>query len=402
MDHLAQAVVDYRGHMQQLQQLSACGLVTTGRTGSDYLQSLLDSHPEVLTFNGGLAFYKEFWRTSVCRTAPTFEVEDLVDEFIGRYIHRLKSKYDIIERKHQLGPSHDQSLSICTQLFRTHAIGLLGGQDLSSRNTLLALYGGYNLCLGHSLSAKHVLFHHAHHFDELDLFLEDFPAASILVTTRDPRANFVSGIEHWRDFDRDRDSEEHLYWYIRRILEDSTPCASRGRPYAAIRLEDLPRPPVMGNLCRWLGISDNECLTVSTWGGLDWHGDALSKQRYSSRGWNPEQTRNRWESRLGSVDKYVLNYIMFERLGRYGYPRRDIRPWDGLFVLLLLLLPMKYERRFLTPNYVASRLRSGRTRGWFQLATSPAFYVMRVRLFVKYWAMTARGVPFNGPWLGAQ
>lgn len=399
LDRQASVVVDYADQMDRLQQLSACGLVTTGRTGSDYLQSLVDSHPEVLTFNGSLAFYRDFWRHSVCQAAPAPAPEDVVDEFIGRYIHRLKSRYDVFERKHQLGPSRDQSLCIDTQAFRAHAIGLLAGREHTSRNVLPALYGAYNLCLGHSLTAKRVLFHHAHHADELDFFLADFPEASILVTTRDPRATFVSGIEHWRDVDPDNDNEEHVYWHLKRILEDSTPYASRHRRYAAIRLEDMAKPSVMEELSRWLGISDDPCLTVATWGGLEWHGDSLSKRRYDPRGWNPLQRQNRWEQRLGTLDKYVLNYLMFRRLEHYGYPSRPVRWWDGYLVLLLLAFPLKYERRFLTPAYIAPKLRAGQTRAWYQLAAAPAYYVMRVRLFLKYWALAIRGVRFSGPWL---
>lgn len=399
MDRSAEAHADYSAQMRHLQQLPACGLVTTGRTGSDYLQSLLDSHPEVLTFNGNLSFYKD-WRNSVCRTARIVDIGDCVDEFIGRHIDRLKSKYDVLERKHQLGPSDDQCVDIDTQAFRAHAIGLLGQSDTSSRAVLLAIYGAYNLCLGHPLLEKRVLFHHAHHSDELDCFLGDFPQASILVTTRDPRATFVSGIENWRDFSLERDSEEHLYGYIKRILEDSTPYASRGRPYAAVRLEDLPGPRVVEELRRWLGIRADPCLTVSTWAGLEWHGDALSKRRYKSSGWNPVQTHNAWAHRLGRMDKYVLNYIMRDRLSHYGYPVDGGRWWDGVVVLFLLVLPLKYERRFLTPTYIASKIRSGRKSDWGQLVSGPVYYLLRVRLFFSYWGQTVRGAPFNGPWLG--
>ena len=390
---------DYRAQMAHLQRLPACALVTTGRTGSDYLQSLLDSHPEVLTFNGSLPFYRHFWGGAVCRRGSAFDAGDVADEFIGRHLDRLKSQYDVVERKHQLGPSHDQSISIDTQAFRTHVIGLLRRCEVSGRNALIALYGAYNLCLGHSLPAARVLFHHAHHLDELDPFLADFTDATILVTTRDPRANFVSGIENWRDFSSDADNEEHLYWYIKRILEDSTPCASRGRPYAAIRLEDLPAPAVMEDLRSWLKIADHPCLTVSTWGGLDWHGDALSKKRYESRGWNPAQTRNGWETRLGWSDRYLLNYIMFDRLRHYGYSCRDVRWWDGILALVLLALPLRYERRFLSPAYIASKARPGRFKDWYQVLSAPVFYLMRVRLFLKYWALTFRRVPFTGHWL---
>ena len=47
---------DYKTLMERLEALPSCTLLTTGRTGSDLLQSLLDSHPEVLAFNGHLMF----------------------------------------------------------------------------------------------------------------------------------------------------------------------------------------------------------------------------------------------------------------------------------------------------------------------------------------------------------
>ena len=62
---------DYKALMERLESLSSCTLLTTGRTGSDFLQSLLDSHPEVLTFNGRLAFH-DFWKRSVCVSTGSF------------------------------------------------------------------------------------------------------------------------------------------------------------------------------------------------------------------------------------------------------------------------------------------------------------------------------------------
>ena len=50
--------------LKHLSSLNSCTLVTTGRTGSDFFQSLLDSHPEVLTFNGNIIDYYDFWNNS--------------------------------------------------------------------------------------------------------------------------------------------------------------------------------------------------------------------------------------------------------------------------------------------------------------------------------------------------
>lgn len=71
-------------------------------------------------------------------------------------------------------------------------------------------------------------------------------------------------------------------------------------------------------------------------------------------------------------------------------------------VPFLLPVPLKYERRFLTHTYIASKIRSGRMREWSQVLSAPAYYLMRVCLFFNYWSMTVRGVRFNGPWLRGQ
>ena len=388
--------------MRRLQELRPYALVTTGRTGSDFLQGLLDSHPEVMTFNGSLRFFGGYWNTARCTQVVPLVAKDLVDEFIGLYIHRLQSRYDLLERKDQLGPEHDQSLNIDTQEFRTHVLGLLRGVDISSRNMLLAIYGAYSLCLGQALDVKRIVFHHAHHLDELDLFAREFPGSGVVVTTRDPRATFVSGIEHWRAFDPNTDNERHLYGYIKRILEDSMPVARRGLRYIAVRLEDLPKERTMRALSDWLGITYDKAMSECTWGGLGWHGDRLSTRRYESAGWDKTRDDNRWRARLGTLDRYVLNYVMHDRLTAYGYSVSKKRVWDIVVVPLVIMLPMSYERRFCGASYLAAKLRSRNRHDIYHIAINPVFYMKRVGLFLRYYLKSFRGTGFDGHYLQAE
>ena len=73
----------------RLSSLPVCTILTTGRTGSDFLQSLLDSHPQVLTFNGILVF-NLFWRNSICVKAGEFSLLDFIEEFIGKHIEKYQ------------------------------------------------------------------------------------------------------------------------------------------------------------------------------------------------------------------------------------------------------------------------------------------------------------------------
>ena len=55
---------DYSDIISKLETLPIIALVTTGRCGSDYLQSLIDGHSQVITFNGHFACYSEFFNSS--------------------------------------------------------------------------------------------------------------------------------------------------------------------------------------------------------------------------------------------------------------------------------------------------------------------------------------------------
>jgi len=95
-------MTDYARIWDETERLPWIALVTTGRTGTDFFQSLLDSHPEILSFNGQLHFH-QFWNSSVCaRFEGELNAADIADEFIGHHIHKFKSKYDYIEKRGNL------------------------------------------------------------------------------------------------------------------------------------------------------------------------------------------------------------------------------------------------------------------------------------------------------------
>ena len=399
------AMDDHRRVMASLLELPSCTLITTGRAGTDFLQSLLDSHPEILTFNGSL-FFHSFWDSSLCVAAGEYEVSDLIDEFIGKHIYKLKSRYDLFENKHRLGDDFNQSLDIDLDRFKRETLAFLDGQPLTSRTVLTAIYGAYATCLGQDLEKKKLFFHHVHHFDALPSYLRDFPDSKIICMTRDPRANFVSSVEHHRNDDRtygrggiDQDQGATLLFYIARILYDSLPLRKYPNPYVVVRIEDLGDEAVLEALRGWLGISDDECLRRSTWGGLRWHGDRLSAKTSQAVGWSRTILENEWERRLAATDKYVLNYIMLPRLKHYGYTHRDVGVLDAFAVPLLILLPLSYERRFLSFSYLREAIQRRELR---KLGRNLLAYVRRVFLFLKFYYRVTKRVGFSEPLLTSE
>ena len=109
---------NYQKLFEHISALPIVSLITTGRTGSDFLQSLLDSHPQVLTFNGHFAIYSQFFSKALSFSVEGGRACDAADEFIGHYVYKLVSRYDIQEGKDRLGEKEDQSLTIETNIFK--------------------------------------------------------------------------------------------------------------------------------------------------------------------------------------------------------------------------------------------------------------------------------------------
>jgi hypothetical protein len=401
MGRVIASAQEYQRWMTHLQSLPMVALVTTGRTGSDFLQSLLDSHPQIVTFNGHFAVYSEFFTRALTFSVVGGRAADAADEFIGQYLYKLVSRYDIQEAKDRLGEHSDESFTLDTAEFKAHLVGLMGERPLTSRDFLLAVYGAYNLCLGQQIVDAKVIFHHPHLDYEFRLFLKDFPKTRVVFSSRDPRANFCSHVEHFRRYYSSHDNQQHVYNCLKMALEDSALAEELGLDYIATRLEDIPREDVMRAFASWLGVDFQESMLRSTWAGLDWHGDRISNKTFAATGWSETRTENGWQQRLGRIDKYVLNYIMNDRLRWYRYPVRPVRPVDAVLAAMAILLPFRCERRFFFPRHVWTTLRSGSNQMRLQLLLTPVFYGRRVQLCYRHYLRTLRGVKFTGNWIQA-
>jgi hypothetical protein len=389
----------YLEWMTYLQKLPMTAIVTTGRTGSDFLQSLLDSHPQIATFNGHFLVYSEFFTKAATLSVDTPLITDVADEFIGRYIYKLVSRYDIQEGKDCLGVDSNQSFALNTLDFKKHILGLMSGLDFCSRNFLLAVYGAYQLCLGKKINDLRAIVHHPHLDHEFRLFLRDFPLTRVIFTARDPRANFFSLVDNFKKYNPIHDNQVHVYTCLKMVLEESESADEFDLHYTTTRLEDLPREEVIRELALWLGVEYRESMLRSTWAGLDWHGDRLSRKKFSATGWSKNRTQNGWQLGLGGIEKYVFNYIMNARLRSYGYEAQRISLVSAILAGLLILLPFKCERRFMTPSYVYAILKRGNRQARINLFLTIPYFIRRVKICYQYYWRTLTSRPYSRNWL---
>jgi hypothetical protein len=347
---------NYLNIWSQVENLPWCALVTTGRTGTDFLQSLLDSHPEAFVFNGQLYFH-DFWKSSyTVNIDGERDAADIVNEFIGTHIKHLKSRYDSVERKDELGEGRNSSIDIDIDIFRTHVLKLLAGRKLTSKNCIIAVYVSYALCLGQDIGRKKIFFHHQHRISRLGPFLEDFPVSKVICMTRDPRANYVSGVEHWRRFEAKTDNPSYPLYILKRAIDEQLDLlACDADTVRILRLEDLGSEYTLNEICRWIEISYDSCMTRSTWAGMRWWGDRLSTSKIAEneRGFSSSIIQNNWIQKLSVIDRMLLDYLLADMLDAYSYDfERKSGIVPAVFVLLAILLPTTYERRYLSPGYL--------------------------------------------------
>jgi len=357
-----------------------------GRGGSDAFHSLFDSHPMVLTFNGQLYFHT-FWLDAVTTAVPEPNLEDIADEFIGIHIDKLKSAYDIVERKGHLGANMDQSIDIDLNEFREHTIGLMKNRDLNSKNFMFSVYGAYNLCIGHPIEQTKLLFHHIHHIRKLPEFLKDFPDSKIISTLRDPRAGYISMVEHAME----GDFPGYHHVALRRMLEEALHLISSNGRFCVVRMDDFGNQSIMENVCEWLGIEYNSALENSTWGGLRWWGDIKStvSNIQDEKEFNRAIRGNKWEGKLKGVDRFLFEFLLEPTFEWYGYETRKIPAFPGYFMAAILIpWPIWYDRKFLCPTYALPNLKRGNVRYFLRICY---YYVKRILFYYNLLARRLRG-----------
>ena len=376
--------INYNELFLHVKNLKKILLVATGRTGTDFFQSLLDSHPQILQFPG-VWFFHEWWRVARCRN----NVSDLVNEFIWQtspafnHLTKFISGYNTVERWDKLGDKKNESFIVNIDAFRNHMLNIFSERELNSQNFFLALNLAYGMATNINICNTKILFYHIHQSDKLALFKEVFSDFDVITMVRDPRNTLVSGIENWKKHNIEVMYKSKFFHYtIRRIFRGAEPILRYTNNISSIKLEDLHLYPeiLMKEFCEVYGLRHDDCLFLSTFHGKKWWGDEISG-RYLD-GFSKNVTKKKWTSKLSFYDNFLIEYLLGNRLKHYGYDHKNKLPLvTPLISMLLIFLPMKYEIKILLYNLKRSKnfIDFSKSLIWGTL-----FYLLRVRLYLYY------------------
>lgn len=383
LDYTEEVNIDYNRLFEHVESLRKVLLIAVGRSGSDFFQSLLDGHPEILQFTGTWYFY-HWWRQAKCKQ----NLPDLINEFIWHtcpscnHIAKFKSHYNKIERWDQLGSNKNESFKVDVDNFKDHMLNILTGRELNSKNFFLAVNLAYGLATKLDIKKTKIIFYHIHRIERLIEFNEDFSDFDVICTIREPRNTLVSGMEHWRRYNIDTYAPAFFYCCLNRVFEGSEPILKYTSNLKTLKLEDLHlfSKKVLEEFCKIYGLEFKDCLLESSYQGKKWWGDLLSG-RYLD-GFNRNINETKWKDKLFFYDNFLIEFILEDRLRHYGYPvENKMSKFYLLFIIFLVFLPMKYELKILAYN-----LKKGSTikAKISTVKNCVKFYILRILLYTKY------------------
>jgi hypothetical protein len=273
-------------------------LVTSGRNGSNLLQSLFDSHSSVLMMPTLFWFYTD-WRRLIGATQKISVNEGL------NFLRKSSFKMDWYTSG--LGSDRNSSIFIDRARIKNLILELVGADGYVTRKELLMmLHYLYGIEKYNCLDARKVVFFH-HHFpfssmarnyfgngikvnipvvDELSDLIEDFPTSYVLHSIRNPYSAYLSGFDADHNFKKIFDIRQHFFQTlgllsgldlaVKRVASD----VSRVKGgYYLVKYEDLHIKPfeILQRLILILGIKYEEILMKSTFEGKQWWGNNPAK-----------------------------------------------------------------------------------------------------------------------------
>ena len=243
-----------------------------GRSGSVFLQDLLDSHPHCIGIPGcSIMFISDWYDKSHHKTKAEI-INNFCEAHKGLFNPR-DSEMTTSHNFHKMGTNQDQEVKIEIQKFKTALDQLLdvkAEEIITLPQFFIALNYAYALSIGRNVNNVDTIVFQLHsNLASRAAFLRNFNT-KIIQLVREPVQSIYSHKRHYDDV------------YVGSSYDFKTIVKQMGIYYAipgfehctkALRLEDLHLAPkeTLSKMCKWLGIPWHANLLESTFDGLVWH-----------------------------------------------------------------------------------------------------------------------------------
>jgi tetratricopeptide (TPR) repeat protein len=315
-------------------------LLNFGRSGTGFLHSLIDGHPQVATMPG--IYMKDFFSPGVWEAVTEPDPAAMAENFCALYevlfdariARNVPGNNDpahfpigVSEGFSRMGEDGTESLELDRNRFRRYLTDRLKQEaEIDAGRFFVHVHAAFEQTLGRP-PAPDLLFYHIHnpnHFTFID-YLRRFPESRILMMVRHP----LQSLESWvsKVMNGPGAYPEMVNRVVRMLFALDRPEYSLF-PAAGLRLEDLKEDPdtTLRRLCDFFGIDMAPSLKRSTMQGLRWWGDPGSvrlKKKDPFAKMDDDPTARKVGSIFSETDQRVLETLFYPFSRRFGYTPED-------------------------------------------------------------------------------
>ena len=312
-------------------------IMTTGRTGSDYLQACLDNVKGVMTFCGKFEYHNFFLQNKELSN------ENMIEKFIEKNKKIFSyNEFECIDTQ------------IDTEKFKNLFLKMNSEKIKSRKDFIIKLYKAYHLTLGRDLEGVKALVHHTHGYDNTIECLKDFPHAKLLITIRDPRANLKSGLDNWFRYDPSRRNIEHVYLYMKRIIHDLVESQKLKNNKLFIHLENMGDIKTKKEICSFLGVDYSTEIERATINSIVWGGDVLSQNKSKQGEFIVNVKNNKWENYFLESEINILNFL-YEEYHKFGYNLKKISFFERIILFVKSIKLFSFEKRIFFNDFLSKK-----------------------------------------------
>ena len=342
-------------------------ILTSGRAGSDFLQSCYDNHGEVASTSEKSTNLSTFIKKHLNLLPSSKEVfsalsiKELLFSF-APYINYLE-KWDINKAEDYRKGDVQKYLNAMNYLLT------INENDNSYLSITRIINISFSYAINKNIRKIKTILIHLHHVNKLTFYRDNLTSNDLVVLcNRSPYDLLASGVFHWKRYWVNTQQYSNCinlskYRYVmRRSLDDYKEMKEflnySKSFYFTIILEKLESLDYLNRINKYLKIEDFKEYPPSTILGQKWVGDSLSTQK-KSKNFGSYNTsfvkRGNPIKRLGLIDATMMTIICKERIDFYNFNPNNkylVSLLSKSYFIranifsLLLLIPTKIEIQY--------------------------------------------------------
>ncbi|KGG12073.1 MULTISPECIES: hypothetical protein [Prochlorococcus] len=319
-------------------------------TGSVFIHSLLDGHPQICTIPG------------VPNLIPLIHNEyQTAEEALNIFeLHNPKfydtSKMSLIDPNssglHNLGDNMNEGIKTNRNDFIFYYYQHILNENITPRNVILSLYYAYSCSHGRDILKDKVVLLHPHEPWITFEFLKIFPESKHLIPVRDPMRAYCSRIKLTKEkaylrkqpyspIDQLSSMANNLYDYCKLDMD-----------MCVFKIEDFGsnRDPLLLKISKYLDIDFNISMTKSTFGSKIYWGANPSARTsvFDPSRHSRKVPLRRYEKNLFYALNGNINSI-------FSYSDKSFTKLEKIFSIFWLCLPMQEELHWLNQAIIKRR-----------------------------------------------